>query len=253
MRLSSPRFLLALLYLFPMIYISTDVFSSMPVTAATIPYVVLFVLAMAMGLVVILGWDYIIPMVVRNFKIGDCKVVDNKYLVCLPRTGGQYVGYVVTKVVPQQVIADMDKDRRMSYLDSIQGLLAGSTYETIIAYVGVKDRFHETVLDRLKRSYNRSLGLTLKETPATRDRLETLRTEIKLLEQQRIILEGFYIAMARVYGSSEDEVTAQLEAITPSLISTLERLGAKVSVLKGEELRDVLMYMIFGNVFQSMM
>lgn len=253
MRMSSPRFLLTVLYLLLMIFVFSDVFTSTPLNGTTAPLIIGLVVLLVFGLTLLLGWDYIIPLIFRNFSLGECKVVETKYLVCSPRTGGQYVGYVMAKIIPQAAIADMDKDRKMSYLDTIQGLLAGMNFEVIVAYVGVHDMYRETILDRLNRERNRLLGFMLKETPASRTKLESIEREIRVLQQQPVILEGFYIAMARQYGNDVDELIINLKGAEKTLLSVLDRLGVQTKIVWGEELKSIVEYMLFGNVFQIMM
>lgn len=249
MRLS-PKILLLVLYLFMFMFLFSQVFTQMPLNEQTIPYVVLLVTLCIVGIVILLAWDYIIPLLIRSFRLGDCKVEDKKYLICRYKNSPEVTGYITIKVIPTQPIADMDRERRMSYLDSIQGLLAGAHYEVIVAYVGMKDRYQETIRDRLMKRKQRLMSMTVRETPAVKEELAAIDRELRILDQVPIILEGFYIAMAREYGYDEEELKRKLEADGRALVSMLSKLGAKAVIIQGEELRNILSYMLFGSVVQ---
>lgn len=249
MRLS-PKVLLLVLYIFMFMLLFSQLLGSMPLNEQTIPYIVALVVLCVVGIVFILAWDYIIPLIIRSYRLGDCKVEDKKYLVCRYKNSPELTGYVTVKVIPTQPIADMDRERRMSYLDSIQGLLAGAHYEVIVAYIGMKDRYQETIRDKLLRRKQRLVSLAFRETPALRDELMAIDRELKVLDQVPIILEGFYIAMAREYAYDEDELKRKLEADGRALVSMLSKLGAKATIIQGEELRNILLYLLFGSVVQ---
>lgn len=247
----SPKLLLAVLYLFFVIMLAEDVLAQMPINEATEPYIVLAVALIVFGLALILAWDYIIPMIFRNYRLGECKVVDQKYIICRYKTGAELVGYAGVKVVPTQPIGDMPKERRDSYLQAIQGLLAGAQFEVVVAYVGMKDRYRETIIERLKSQKQRLLSLATKPTPAVSDTLNRIDAELKVLEQVPMILEGFYVAFARDYGMDEYELLQKLEGDLRVLVGMLSgRIGAKAMELKGEELREIVSYLMFGSVVQ---
>lgn len=249
MRLS-PKILLLVLYLFMFMFLFSQTLSQMPLNEATIPYVVLLVALCVVGIVFILGWDYLIPLIIRSYRLGDCKVEDKKYLLCRYKNSPEITGYIAVKVIPTQPIADMDKERRMSYLDSIQGLLAGAHYEVIVTYIGMKNRYQETIRDRLMRRKQRLVSLAIRESPAIKEELAAIDRELRVLDQVPIILEGFYIAMAREYSTDEDDLKRKLEADGRALVAMLSKLGAKAVVLQGEELRNIISYLLFGSVVQ---
>lgn len=243
--------MLSVLYLFFVILLVENVFVQMPVNEVTIPYIVIAVALIIFGLIVILAWDYIIPMIFRNYKLGECKVVDQKYIVCRYKSGAELTGYVGVKVVPTQPIGDMPKERRDSYLQAIQGLLAGAQFEVAVAYVGMKDRYRETIVNRLKSQKQRLLSFASKPTPALSDSLNRIDSELKVLEQVPMILEGFYVAFARDYATDEYELVQKLESDLRVLMGMLSgRVGAKAIELKGEELREIVSYLLFGSVVQ---
>lgn len=248
---ASPKLILLLLYIFFFIMLVSQVLAQLPITEATAPWIALIVALFVIGLAVILGWDYIIPLLVRSYRLGECKVEDTKYLICRYKSSPEFMGYVGFKVIPTHPIADMPKERRDSYLQSVQGLLAGAQFETVVAYIGMKDRFRETILDRLKRERQRLLSMSFRESPMLRENINRLNTEIRILEQVPIILEGFYIALARDYHNDKEELKRKLEADGIALHAMLSgRLGVKVDQLKGEELRSILSYLLFGSVVQ---
>ena len=246
--------LLLFLYLFFIIMVVAQVFGQMPINEATVPYVVLLIFLFIFGLALILGWDYIIPLVVRNYRLGQCTVEDRKYIICRYKNSPELTGYVAIKVIPTQPIGDMPKDRRDSYLQSIQGLLAGGQFETIVAYIGMKDRYHENIIERLKRERQRLLTFSHKETLMVRENLNRINTELKILEQVPVILEGYYIALAREYDTYPEDLKRKLEADARALEAMLSgKIGAKAKVLTGEELRNVINYLLFGSVVQTSM
>lgn len=250
----TPKMILLLLYLFFVTMFSSQILGSISVNEITLPYVVLILFLFIVGLALILGWDYIIPLIIRNYRLGDCKVSDRKYLICRYRNSPELTGHVFIKVIPTQPIGDMQKERRDSYLQTIQGLLAGGQFEVMVAYIGMKDRYHETIIDRLKSEKQRLLTFSRKESLMVRENLERINTELKILEQVPVILEGFYIAVAREYDVDEEELKRKLEADSRALQAMLSgKIGAKAQVIKDEELRNIVNYMLFGSVVQVSM
>lgn len=247
----SPRIILLVLYIFLFIFLFSNVLTGVPINEHTLPYIAVIALVFLCGLALLLAWDYIIPTLIRSYKLGECKVEDKKYLICRYKTTPELIGYIVVKVIPTQPIADMDRERRLSYLDAIQGLLSGSHYEVIVAYVGVKDRYQETIRERLLARKQRLLTFSFRETPAMREELASIDRELRIIEQVPVILEGFYIAMAREYATDEDELKRKLEADGRALVSMLSKMGVKAVIIEGEELRSILSYMLFGSVVQT--
>jgi len=246
----SPRMLLLLLYIFLFIVVFSQVFGQVPINELTLPYVLLTVVLMVIGLVFILGWDYIIPMIFRSFKLGECYVKEKKYILCRYRGSPEITGYVVMKVVPMMPIADMQEKRREAMLQAIQGLLRGAQYEVIVAFVGMKDRYHDNIINRLRDEKKRLEAFALRETVSMRETMRRIETELRILQQVPFILEGFYIAMVREYGTDEYEVMSKLEADARALSTTLESLSAEVKILEGEELKNIVSYLLFGSVVQ---
>jgi len=246
----SPKMLLLLMYIFLFIVVFSQVFGQVPINELTMPYVVLTVVLLLVGILFILGWDYIIPMIFRSFKLGECVVREKKYIICRYRGSAEITGYTVMKIVPTMPIADMPKERREAMLQAIQGLLRGAQYEVVVAFVGMKDRYHDNIIKRLEDEKKRLTAFAFRETMSLRETLRRIDTELQILRQVPMILEGFYIAMVREYGTSEDEVIAKLEADSRALAATLESLSAEVKILEGEELKNIVSYLLFGSVVQ---
>lgn len=249
MRLSVKALLLVFYMLFA-ILLFAQVVAALPITETTAPYIVALVGLVIAGLTLILAWDYLIPAVFRGYRLGECKVADKKYLICRYKTSPELTGYVVVKFVPTQPIADMDRERRMSYLDSIQGLLAGAHFEVIVAYIGMRDRYQNTIREALMKRKQRILALSFRETPSIREELSQIERELRIIDQVPVILEGFYVAMAREYSVDEEDLKRKLEADARALAALLSRLGGKAIVLQGEELRNIVNYLLFGSVVQ---
>ena len=93
-------------------------------------------------------------------------------------------------------------------------------------------------------------SMTRGESLAVRDTLERIRTELRILQQTPVILEGFYIAGVREYGDSVEEVVQKVESSLRSLQGSLSAMGVRAEVLKGQELMDVVEYLLFGRVVQ---
>lgn len=243
--------LITILYLFFMLLVASQTLAAVPVNERTLPTLTILFSVLVAGLALVLGWDYIIPMVVRNYKLGECRVIDERYIVCrYRRVKFEWVGYGFVKVIPVQSIADMDRDARLTYMQSLQGLLAGSQYEPIVCWIGMRDRYRETVVEKLRRRMNMLMALSRRETLAVRDAIERIRTELRILQQTAVILEGFYIAGVREYGDSVEEVVQRVESSLRSLQGTLSAMGVKAEVIKGQELMDIVEYMLFGSVVQ---
>jgi len=246
----SPKILVLLLYIFLFLLVFSQVFAQIPINEITLPYVVLTTLLLVVGLVFILGWDYIVPMIIRSFRLGECYVREKKYIVCRYRGTAEYTGYAVLKIVPSMPIADMPKERRESMLQAIQGLLRGAQYEVIVSYIGMRDRYHDNIIKRLEAEKQRLMAFTFKETPSVRETMRRIDTELQILRQVPMILEGFYIAMVREYGNDENDVITKLEADSRALATTLESLSAEVKIIEGEELKNIVSYLLFGSVVQ---
>jgi len=246
----SPRTLLLILVTFLFIMFVSQVLSQVPVNEVTLPYIALSVVAFAVVFALVLAWDYIIPMVFRSYRLGECKVEDRKFIVCRYRNSPEVVGYAMVKVVPSAPIADMPKERRESLLQTIQGIVAGAQHEVVVAYIGMKDRYHENIIKRLQDEKNKMLAFARTETLSVRENLRRIDTELQILRQVPMILEGFYVALVREYGTDPDEVKVRLEADSRSLASKLEGLAATVKIVEGEELRELALYMLFGSVVQ---
>jgi len=246
----SPKLLLLILYVFLFILLFSQIFSQLPLNEITIPYVVLILVLFLVGLALILGWDYIIPLIFRSYRLGECKVEDKKYIICRYKNSPEVTGYVMLKIVPSMPIADMPKERRESMLQSIQGLLKGAQYEAVVAYVAMRDRYHENIIKRLEAEKQRLLAIARKETLSIRETIKRIDTELQILRQVPVILEGFYIALIREYGTSPDEVKINLEADSRALSAKLEGLSAEVKIVEGEELRELANYLLFGSVVQ---
>lgn len=249
MRLS-PRTLLLVLYLFLFILLFSQILGQLPVNEVTIPYIVLLVVLFLVGLLLILAWDYIIPLLLRSYRLGECKVEDKKYIICRYKNSPELTGYVMLKVVPSMPIADMPKERRESMLQTIQGLLKGAQYELVAAYVAMKDRYHENIIKRLEEERQKLLVFAQRESLGVREMLRRIDTELQILRQVPVILEGFYIALVRAYATDEDELKILLEANSRALMSKLEGLSAEVRIVEGEELRELASYLLFGSVVQ---
>ena len=250
MRLS-PRTLLLLLYTFLFIMAFSQVFSQVPVTRETLPYVLGFLTLFITGLALILGWDYIIPRLFRSFCMFGMRVVEGKYIVCRYRGSPELVGYVMLKVVPSMPIADMPKERRESLLHVVQGLLAGAQYEVILAYVGVRDRYHYNVVKRLEEEKQARLALAFRETPAVREAIRQIDVELQILRQVPVILEGFYIALVRDYAMDEEELKLKLDADARSISSKRAGMSVEARVVEGEELRSIASYFFCGSLPQA--
>jgi len=229
----------------------SNVLNQVAINEVTLPYVVIIVIVFVLGLFLILGWDYIIPLIIPSFKLGECKVVDRKYIICEATGSPEKVGYMVLKIVPTQPIADMQKERRESILQTIQGLLKASDYEVMVVYNAVRDRYRENVLKRLERKKRWLLMFSTRETPAIRDLRERIESEKKLLEQQPMILEGFYLAMVRYYDRNTNALKVKLNEYAKALSAKLETLSSEVQILQGQALKDILEWFVFGNVKQS--
>ena len=247
----SPKFLLLILYVFLFILLFSQVFSQVPINEVTLPYVVLILILFVAGLFLILAWDYIIPKIFRNYRLGECDVKHEKYLICRYRNAPELVGYVMLKVVPAMPIADMPKERRESMLQAIQGLLKAAQYEVALIYMAMRDRYHENIIKRLEAEKQRLMTFAFKETLSIRETLKRIDTELQILRQVPVILEGFYLALVREYGTDEDELIIRLEADSRALAAKLEGLSAEVRVVTGEELKQLVKYLLFGSVPQT--
>jgi len=250
----SPKVTVLLLYVFVFLLLFSQIFSQVPINEVTMPNIVLLTLIFVVGLVFVLGWDYIIPKLVPSFKIGECHVKDGKYIICRYRGSAELIGYTMLKVVPMTPIADMDKERRESMLQTIQGMLRGAQYEVVVAFVGMKDRYHENIIKRLEDEKQRHLMFAGgRETPMTRDIINRIDTELRILRQVPFILEGFYIALVREYDTDEYRLVSKLENDARGLMSTLEAFSAETRQVSGEELKNLASYLLFGSVVQMTM
>ncbi len=242
----NPRTLATLLYVFLMLM----VISQLPINEYTMPMVALIVALLVVGLLVILGWHYIIPYLKRNWRMGACTVYNRKYLICETGNSPEKVGYAFIKVVPEQTVSDMDKERRESFLQTLLGLLSGTQFEAMIAYITVKDRYGENIKKRLEREKEKLMVFSFKESMRARDMLERIRKELELLRHVPVILEGFYIAVVRDYATDEATLIQKLDADSRALISRLSGIGVTAQEMKGEELWVILRFMQFGSVSQ---
>lgn len=245
----SPKLLLLVIYAFIFIMFISQV----PINEYTLPKVVAAIALFVVGLALILGWHFIIPSIIRKWRLGNCVVHQKKYIIC-QRTGGgaEVVGYVLVKVVPEQPVADMDKERRESFLQTMQGLLAGTQFEAGVCYIGMRDRYHRNIIQRLQEQKSRRLMFMGRQpSPAARDYLERIDRELRILQQVPVILEGFYILIIRDYAMTEDELIQKLEADARALASKLEGLGTTTEVLEGEQLRAIADFIWFGSIGQT--
>jgi len=242
----NPRLLALVFYVFLMVMIATQ----LPINEYTLPMVAVVLAILVAGLGLLLGAHYIIPYVIRNWRMGSCKVVNMKYLVCETGTAGEKVGYVFIKVIPEQSISDMDKERRESFLQTVQGILSGTQFEAMIGYMTVKDRYGENIKKRLEAEKERLYLFAFRDTLRTRDMAEMINRALTLLNQVPVILEGFYIAAVRDYAHDEYALIQKLEADSRALMSRLAGIGVSAQEMKGEELWIVLRFLLFGSLTQ---
>jgi hypothetical protein len=242
----NPRMIALVFYVFLMIML----FSQLPINEYTLGTVVIILTLLVLGLVFILGSHYIIPYIKRSWRMGSCQVKNKKYLICETGTSSEKVGYAFIKVVPEQPVADMDKERRESFLQTVQGILSGTQFEAMLAYITVKDRYGENIKKRLEREKEKLTMFAHRETLRTRDLLERIRKELELLRQVPVLLEGFYIAVVRDYDYDDYSLVQKLEADSRALMSRLSGIGVTAQEMKGEELWVILKFMQFGSVTQ---
>ena len=224
--------------------------SQIPINQYTLPTVAIIFALLIIGLIFILGSSYIIPYIKQNWRMGSCQVMKRKYLICETSSSSEKVGYAFIKVVPEQPVSDMDKERRESFIQTVMGILAGTQFESMIAYVTVKDRYADNIKKRLEREKSKLTLFAQRETIGTRDMLERIRKELDLLRQVPVILEGFYIAVVRDYGYDDYEIIQKLEADSRALMSRLSGIGVNGKEMWGEELSLILKFMQFGSITQ---
>jgi len=242
----NPRLLAIVFYVFLMVMIAAQ----LPINEYTLGMVAVILAVLVAGLGLLLGAHYIIPYVKRNWRMGACTVRNMKYLVCETGTAGEKVGYVYIKVVPEQPVSDMDKERREAFLQTVLGLLSGTQFEAMVAFIVVKDRYGDNIRKRLEELKNRLHFFTFRETARTRDMLERINRELTLLRQVPVILEGFYVAGVRDYAHDDYTLIQKLEADARALMSRLSGIGVAAQEIRGEEIWIVMKFMQFGSVTQ---
>ena len=241
----NPKNLAILLYIF----MGLMIFPQIPRNEYTLPYIIVFFTLYLAGLILLSFGHYIIPSIRKNWRMGSCRVYDKKYVICSTSVA-EKVGYSFIKLVPEQPIADMDKERKESFLLTLQGVLSGSTFEGMVAYIMVRDRYGDNIKKRLEQERRKLHTFAFRETMSTRDLSERIRRELELLRQVPTILEGFYIAVVRDYSVDELELIRKLEADTRSLMSRLSGIGLHASQMWGEELWIILKFMLMGSLTQ---
>jgi len=241
------RIVVLLMYLLVMLMVLSPLVSNL--NPYTLPQVVAVLALLITGLLLVTSGHYIIPLIKRKWYLGSCTVYKSRYIVCETKAP-EKVGYAFLKVVPEQPIADMDKDRRESFLQTMLGLLSGTQFEAIIAYMTIKDRYGDNIKKRLEQELKLKLMFARRETPYMREEINRLNRELKLLDQLPTIFEGIFIAGVRDYGFDDYEVLAKLEADVRALASRLSGIGVSAKPLTGEELRNVLSMMLFGSLTQ---
>jgi len=242
----NPRLLAIVLYVFLMVMIA----SQLPINEYTLGMVAAVLAVLVAGLGLLLGAHYIIPYVKRNWRMGECHVRNMKYLICEAGTAGEKVGYVYIKVVPEQPVSDMEKERREAFLQTVLGLLSGTQFEAAVMFIVVKDRYGDNIRKRLEEMKSRLLLFSFRESARTRDILEMINRALALLRQVPVILEGFYVAVVRDYDHDEHTLIQKLEADSRALMSRLSGMGVSAQEIKGEELWVVMRFMQFGSVAQ---
>jgi len=247
----SPRTLMGLFWLVAYFMLLT----SIPINEYTLPQVILLTLLFVVGLVIIFAWHYIIPFIIKTWRIGECTVERSKYVICKRRGSTEYTGYVFLKVIPEQPIAVMQEERRKSFLQSIQGVLSGIQFEAGVLFMAMRDVYKQKITERLRREREklRALaGIGGGRTPfSIEDAIKRIDQELNILEQVPAILEGFYIAIVRDYSPYKEDLIKKLEADARGLASRLTGLGMIAEELKGEELNRILDFLLFGHVAQQ--
>jgi len=242
----NPRNLALALYTF----IGVMLFSNFPYNEYTIGKITLMMVVYVAGLVFLLGSHIILPSIKRTWKLGGCTVYKSRYVVCEKPGSAEKVGWAFVKVVPEQPIADMEKERREVFLQTTQGLLAGTQFEAMACYFTVRDRYGENIKRRLEREKNKLTTFAPSGTLKTRDMLERIQKEMDLLRTVPVILEGFYIAGVRDYGYTDSEIVRKLEADVRALAARLAGIGVHAEVVKGNDLRYILDFLPFGSLVQ---
>ena len=232
------------------IFLMIMIFSEVPINEYTMYATILLLAILILGLIFLLGYHYIIPSIKRDWKMGACHVYSKKYLVCEMPGTSEKVGQAFIKVVPEQPISDMDKDRRESFLQTVMGIVSGTQFESGILFMTVKDRYGENIKKRLESEKQKRQMFARSDNMRTRDIIERINRELELLRQVPVILEGFYIAFVRDYGYDDDEIIRKLDADSRGLISRLSGIGVTASVIWGEELRNILNFLLFGSLTQ---
>lgn len=241
------KYLVLMMYLLIMIMVLSSVLTN--VNPYTMPLVVATVALLTLGLLMIVAGHYIVPAIKRKWYLGNCAVYKSRYIICETKAP-EKVGYAFLKVIPEQPVADMDKERRESFLQTMLGVLSGTQFEAIVAYFTVKDRYGENIKKRLEHEKRMRLMFARKESMSTREEIERINKELRLLESLPTILEGFFIAGVRDYGYDDYEIIRKLETDARALASRLAGVGVEAKVMTGEELRNVLSFMLFGNLTQ---
>lgn len=242
----NPRTVALVFYIFLMIMVLSEV----PLNEYTMGVALLLVGLLILGLIFLLGYHYIIPSIKRDWRMGACMVYNKKYIVCDKPSSSEKVGYAFIKVVPEQPIADMDKDRRESFLQTVMGILSGTQFEAGVLFMNVKDRYGDNIKKRLESEKMKRQMFARSDNMRTRDIIDRINRELELLRQVPVILEGFYIAIVRDYGYDDDAVIQKLEADSRALISRLSGIGVTASVIWGEELLNILNFCLFGSLTQ---
>lgn len=235
--------------LFVYLVMGITLFQGIPRNEYTLPYIVLLMIGYLFGLVLVLGYHYIIPTIKKSWRLGECTVYQKKYVICRKTGATEYTGYVFLKLIPEQPIGDMPKERRESLLQSTQGILAGIHHELMVAYVAVKDRYGENIKKRLQAKRDELLHMPF-QSRAMKDMIERIDRELRILDQQPVILEGYYIAQIRIYGDNPYKMINELDTLARALSARLSGIGLHSKVIEGEELNIMLSMLLFGSVTQ---
>lgn len=245
---ANPKTFLLILYVFMFFML----FMEVPKNEYTLPKIIVLSGIFVGGLALLLGWQFIIPNLFKSWRLGSCTVRNSKYIICERKTGSELVGKAALLLIPQQPLADVPKEAREGLLQTLQGILAGSQFETTVAYITVRDRYHQNIIRWLEDRRNRLLTFSFsgKETPATRETLKRIERELNILKQVPVILEGFYVAIVTDYGPDEYTLMQKLEADLRALSARLSSAGLLTKELTGERLRAIMDYMTYGGVAQ---
>jgi len=193
---------------------------------------------------------YIVPAIVKNYKVGNCKVVDGQYLICSHKYGG-LVGYAWAKVIPTHPISDMDKEQRQAFLQIVMGLLAGTQFELSACFEAIKDRYGEDIIKRIENKLSFWTMIGGKNPPMSiRRRVDRHEKELEMLKSQPMILEGIYTVMAVEYGNDEYEIIRKLKNDIDALAGRFAGVGAKVVPIKGSDLFYLHRFLVIRGLAQ---